>query len=108
VNFVGTHFGGSLYATVDPHLMILLIHRLGADCVVWDGAASIDFARPGRCTVSATLRVTDAEADAIRAAAAGGEKQLPQWRLEVVDEDGSTVAKVLKTLYGRRKPEALA
>ena len=31
VNLVGTHFGGSLYSMVDPHLMILLTQRLGPD-----------------------------------------------------------------------------
>ncbi len=41
-NFVGTHFGGSLYSMVDPHLMVLLIHRLGPDYVVRDKEANID------------------------------------------------------------------
>ncbi len=31
-NLVGTHFGGSLYAMVDPHLMILLVHSVGESC----------------------------------------------------------------------------
>ena len=58
VNLVGTHFGGSLYAMVDPHLMILLKLRLGPEYVVWDQAATIEFLRPGRGTVSATFIVT--------------------------------------------------
>ncbi|HEY3270721.1 MAG TPA: DUF4442 domain-containing protein, partial [Geothrix sp.] len=28
-NYVGTIFGGSLYAGVDPFYMLMLIHRLG-------------------------------------------------------------------------------
>ncbi len=28
-NYVGTHFGGSLYAMVDPFLMVMLLHNLG-------------------------------------------------------------------------------
>ncbi len=28
-NAVGTHFGGSLYSMVDPHLMLLLMGLLG-------------------------------------------------------------------------------
>lgn len=103
VNLVGTHFGGSLYAMVDPHLMILLIERLGPDYVVWDKSATIEFLRPGRGTVHATIRVTDDEVDAIRAATSGGEKHLSQWTLEIVDEEGAVVASVLKTLYVRRK-----
>ncbi len=41
-NAVGSHFGGSLYSMVDPHLMLLLMKLLGEDYVVWDKAASID------------------------------------------------------------------
>ena len=102
VNVVGSHFGGSLYAMVDPHLMLLLRHRLGSEYVVWDKAAHIEFVRPARGTVHATVRVTDAEIETIRAATASGEKHLPQWRLEVENADGEVVATVLKTLYVRR------
>lgn len=101
-NLVGTHFGGSLYAMVDPHLMILLLQRLGPGYVVWDRAAKIDFLRPGRGTVSATIRVTEAEVAAIREATASGDKHLPEWTLEVLDEEGEVVAMVHKTLYVRR------
>jgi acyl-coenzyme A thioesterase PaaI-like protein len=101
-NLVGTHFGGSLYAMVDPHLMILLMRRLGPGYVVWDRSAAIDFRRPGRGTVHATIRVTDGEVDAIVAATANGDKHLPEWTLEIVDDDGGLVATVHKTLYVRR------
>ena len=107
-NFVGTHFGGSLYAMVDPHLMILLIRRLGPDYVVWDQSATIDFLRPGRGTVHVTVRVTDAEVEEIRAATASGEKHLPEWTLEVTDENDEVVATVLKILYVRRRREAVS
>ena len=100
-NLVGTHFGGSLYAMVDPHLMILLTHRLGPDYQVWDKSASIDFLQPGRGTVESTIRLSDAEVDRIRTATADGSKHLPEWTLEIVDEAGKPVAVVRKTLYVR-------
>ncbi len=103
VNLVGTHFGGSLYAMVDPHLMILLTLRLGPEYVVWDQSAVIEFLRPGRGTVHATIRVTESEIEAIRSATADGGKHLPEWRLEIQDEQGDVVATVLKTLYVRRR-----
>lgn len=105
-NLVGTHFGGSLYAMVDPHLMILLMRRLGPDYVVWDRAATIDFLKPGRRTVQAAIRVTEDEIDAVRAATAGGEKHLPEWLIEIVDEGGEVIATVKKVLYVRRTREA--
>ena len=103
VNLVGTHFGGSLYAMVDPHLMILLIQRLGPDYVVWDQEANIDFRKPGLGTVHATIRITDKEVEAIRSATADGDRHLPQWTLAILDEQDEVVATVLKTLYVRRK-----
>lgn len=102
-NLVGTHFGGSLYAMVDPHLMILLTRRLGPDYVVWDQAASIDFLRPGRGTVHATIRVTEAEVERIREATADGSKARPDWSLDIVDEGGGIVARVHKILYVKRR-----
>jgi acyl-coenzyme A thioesterase PaaI-like protein len=103
VNFVGTHFGGSLYSMVDPHLMILLMRRLGPDYVVWDIEANSKFRKPGVGTVRAAICITDAEVEAILAATANGDKHLPQWTLEVLDEQDEVVATVLKTLYVRRK-----
>ncbi|HIF07935.1 MAG TPA: DUF4442 domain-containing protein, partial [Gemmatimonadetes bacterium] len=103
VNLVGTHFGGSLYSMVDPHLMLMLIHRLGPDYVVWDKEATIDFQMPGRGTVHATIRITDAEVEGIRAATGNGDKHPLQWTLSVLDEKDEVVATVLKTLYVWRK-----
>jgi acyl-coenzyme A thioesterase PaaI-like protein len=102
VNLVGTHFGGSLYSMVDPHLMFLLIQRLGTDYVVWDKEANINFRKPGLGTVHATIRITDEEVEAIRSATANGDKHLPQWTLVILDAQDEVVATVLKTLYVRR------
>lgn len=103
-NLVGTHFGGSLYAMVDPHLMILLMQQLGPGYTVWDKSATIDFLRPGRGVVSATVRVSRSEVQAIRTATADGLPAYPEWTIEILDEDGSVVAAVGKTLYVRKDP----
>ena len=42
-NYVGTHYGGSLYSMTDPFYMLMLIENLGKDFIVWDKAAKIDF-----------------------------------------------------------------
>ena len=103
-NLVGTHFGGSLYAMVDPHLMILVMRRLGPGYVVWDKSASIDFLKPGVGTVSARIQITDAEIKSIRTACEGGDRHLPKWTVAIMDEKGDMVASVTKTLYVRREP----
>ncbi len=40
-DYVGTHFGGSLYSMTDPFLMLMLIEMLGPGYVVGDRSASI-------------------------------------------------------------------
>ena len=34
-NYVGTHYGGSLYSMTDPFFMLMLIENLGKDYIVW-------------------------------------------------------------------------
>lgn len=102
-NFVGTQFGGSLYAMCDPFFMLMLMERLGPAYVVWDRAASIEFLRPGRGTVRAVFELPPARVAEIRAAADAGEKVLPRFEVSVVDGAGETVARVEKTLYVRRR-----
>ena len=103
-NFVGTHFGGSLYAMVDPHLMLLLIHLLGRDYIVWDKAAAIEFVKASRRKVRAVIKVTDEDLAAIKRQTAGGEKHLADFDVDIVDADQDLVARVKKTIYVRRKP----
>ena len=103
-NYVGTHFGGSLYSMVDPFYMLMVMTVLGRDYVVWDKAADIEFVRPGKGRVFAHFQLTDAMIDDIRTNTDGGEKYLPCWPVDIVDGDGNRVAVVNKTLYIRRKP----
>jgi len=49
-NYVGTHYGGSLYSMADPFYMLMLMENLGRDFVVWDKSASIRFRKPGKGT----------------------------------------------------------
>lgn len=106
-NAFGTHFGGSLYAMCDPFFVLMLVPRLGPDYLVWDKAASIDFIKPGRGTVTAVFDWDASEIEEILARTANGEKYEPQRVVEVRDERGELVARVRKTLYVRkRRPEA--
>ena len=102
-NYVGTHFGGSLFAMTDPFWMILLLQRLGRDHVVWDRAAGITFEKPGRGTVHAAFHLDDAVVDSIRSQAAGGDKVLHWFDVDVRDSGGDVVAHVRKQVYVRRK-----
>ena len=102
-NYVGTHFGGSLFAMTDPFWMLLVMHRIGDGYVVWDKAAAIEFEKPGRGLVSAEFRLEEAVLEELRAAAAGGDKVLRWFETPVRDAAGEVVALVRKQLYVRRK-----
>ena len=105
-NYVGTHFGGSLFAMTDPFWMILVLQRLGRDYLVWDQAAEIRFVKPGRGLVTVDFDLDEAVLDEIRAAASGGEKVLRWFEMDVRDAAGDVVAKVRKQVYVRRKRPA--
>ena len=102
-NFVGTHFGGSLFAMTDPFWMLLTMNALGPDYIVWDQAGAIEFLAPGRGKVSVEFRLDDAVLEELRAATADGEKALRWFETDVRAADGSVVARVRKQLYVRRK-----
>lgn len=102
-NYVGTHFGGSLFAMTDPFWMIMTLRALGKDHVVWDKAGEIEFIRPGRGTVHAAFDLDDATIEAIRTATADGSKYLHWFTTDVVDASGELVARVRKQVYVRRK-----
>lgn len=106
-NYVGTLFGGAIFAMTDPWWMVLVLRSLGKDYVVWDKAAEIEFVAPGRSKVRAEFEVTEEILDELRAAAAGGAKVLRWFETDVVADDGTVVARVRKQLYVReRRKEA--
>lgn len=107
-NYVGTQFGGSLYAMTDPFFMLMLMNVLGRDYIVWDQAAKIDFVSPGKGTVRARFRLAPEEIERLTAEAESGAPLRPVYTVEVHDEQDVLVARVEKTLYVRKKKPASA
>lgn len=102
-NYVGTLFGGSLFAMTDPFWMLMIMRNLGPGYVVWDQAAEIHFVAPGRASVTATFELTQGVLDEIVEAAADGDKVLRWFEVDVVTADGTVVARVRKQVYVRRR-----
>ena len=102
-NYVGTHFGGSLFSMVDPFFMIMLIELLGTGYVVWDKAGTIRFRRPGRGTVRAKLEISPGRVQEIRAAVGSAGKLEETFRVEIRDARGDVVAEVEKLVSVRKK-----
>jgi Domain of unknown function (DUF4442) len=102
-NYVGTHYGGSLYSMTDPFYMVMLIENLGREYVVWDKSASIRFRRPGKGRVRAEFRLAEWQIEEIRRALENEEKIEREFAVEVKDEEGAMVAEVKKLLHFRKK-----
>lgn len=102
-NYVGTIFGGSMYAAVDPIYMVLLIHILGPDYVVWDKAATIRFRKPGRSTLHARFTVPSEDTDNIRKVLETTKSIERTYTIDLQDAQGVTCASVEKLIYIRKK-----
>jgi len=102
-NYVGTHYGGSLYSMTDPFYMLMLMDNLGPGYIVWDKAATIRFRKPGKGRVKAEFRLTDQQLDDIRTQLTTLEKYEPSFLVEVRNEAGEVVAEVQKVIHIRRK-----
>ena len=105
-NYVGTHFGGSLFALTDAFYMLMLMANLGRDYIVWDKAATIRYRKPGKGTVRAEFRLTDSQLDDIREKLETLPKYEPTFKVEVKDEQGTVIAEVDKLLHVRKKDAA--
>ncbi len=102
-NYVGTHFGGSIFAMTDPFYMLILMKQLGKDYIVWDKSAEIEFKKPGKGKLTAHFNITQKQVKDIKDKADKNNKVEPQFKVDILDEDGDVVAEVRKTLYVRRK-----
>lgn len=102
-NYVGTQFGGAIYAMTDPFYMLMLINILGNGYIVWDKAASIRFKKPGRSDLFAEFALLDSEIEEIQQKLLRAEKMDWKKTVLVTDSDGTVIAEVEKTVNIRRK-----
>lgn len=103
-NYVGTHFGGSMYSMTDPWFMFILLENLGPGYIVWDKAAAIRFLKPGKGTLRAVFELSQEQIDDARRTAEEKGKAEPVYTADIVDEEGVKIAVVEKTIYVRKKP----
>jgi uncharacterized protein DUF4442 len=87
----------------DPFYMLMLMANLGRDYIVWDKAARIRYRKPGKGTVHAEFRLTEAQLDDIRDKLKTLPKYEPTFQVEVKDESGEVVAAVEKLIHVRKK-----
>lgn len=102
-NYVGTHFGGSLYSMTDPFYMLMLLNKLGKNYIVWDKSGSIRYKKPAKGAIYAKFELLDDQLEAIKQLADSGEKCEPVFNIQIKDAEEQVVAEVSKTLSIKRK-----
>ncbi len=101
-NYVGTAFGGTLYAMTDPFFMIMMLRQLGPGFVVWDRAGAVRYLKPGRGVITADFALPETEVERVRAALQNSNKLDQMYSVDLRDAQGELVAQVEKTLYIRK------
>lgn len=98
-NYVGTIYGGSMYAGIDPIYMLMLIKNLGKNYLVWDKAANIRFKRPGKETLFADFLLTETELNEIKEILQTQKSVDRIYKVELKNKNGKTHCIIEKTLY---------
>jgi len=102
-NYVGTIYGGSMYASIDPIYMLMLIKILGPEFTVWDKAAKIRFRKPGKDTLFADFKLTGEEIAEIKRLAENERSIDRIYNVELKDKGGVVHAQIEKTIYISKK-----
>tara|TARA_Y100000817_G_scaffold301800_1_gene282122 strand:- start:186 stop:671 length:486 start_codon:yes stop_codon:yes gene_type:complete len=104
-NYVGTHFGGSLYAMTDPFYMLMFLHNLDRSYIVWDKSAHINFKKPGKGKVTAHFKLEQEDIEHVISDLEDSERGSILWEkmVYVKDESGDVVAEINKVVYIKKK-----
>jgi len=102
-NYVGTLFGGSLFAMTDPFYMVMVMKNLGKGYIVWDKKSEIDYVSPGKSTVYAEFNLWDNDLEDIKREVETSGKYLKWFEVDIKAADGTVVAIVKKQIYVRKK-----
>ena len=101
-NYVGTAFGGTLYAMTDPFYMLLMLRQLGPGYVVWDRAGAVRYLAPGKGVITANFELPAAEVARVRGLLGDSGKLDQTYTVDLTDAANQLIAQVEKTLYIRK------
>lgn len=105
-NYVGTMFGGSMYAAGDGVFMVMLIKTLGPGFIIWDKTATVRFRKPARTTLYGRFLLSPEEIEDIRTSTAGGDAVERIHRVELTDRAGTVHAEIEWLIHIRRRDAA--
>ena len=97
-NLFGVHFGGAIYALVDPFYVLMLVKGLGRDFIVWDKSAEVKFLKPGKGTLRAEFHISTEEMEGIRKTVLNKKRYLFKKNIEVLNDKDEVVASIDKVV----------
>lgn len=98
-NYVGTIFGGSLFAATDPIYMVQLIQILGNEYVVWDKSSRVHFKRPAVNDAYTAFEFTEEEIVSLKDEVKQTKELDLVKKLELKGKDGTLYCEIEKTIY---------
>ena len=102
-NYVGTMFGGSMYAAIDPVYMVMFMKLLGPEYRIWDKAANIQYRRPGRSDLHAVFTISDDEIASLRNELLRTDRLDRTYQVKLLDENNKVTAIIEKTLHFQKQ-----
>lgn len=103
LNRVGTVYGGSIYSSVDPYFMLMMMWILGTEYVVWDKAAKVKFLRPITGKVKARFFLSEELIEKTKKEISEKGETVFDLPLKYEDESGTLYATFEKTVYAASK-----
>ncbi|PWU01877.1 MAG: DUF4442 domain-containing protein [Candidatus Melainabacteria bacterium] len=102
-NYIGTIFGGSMFAATDPIYMLMLIKCLGPEYSVVDKGASIRFLRLAKETLYATCILSEEELEEIKTQLKTQAKLDKNYAINLLTKNGEVCASIERTINIRRR-----
>ncbi|HUH60358.1 MAG TPA: DUF4442 domain-containing protein [Candidimonas sp.] len=98
-NFVGSLYGGSLFAVTDGVHVAMLLTTLHRDVIIWDKAAAIRYRKPAYCTVYADIHLLPADLDEITRELDADHETSRRYTIELKDKAGTVYTVVERMVY---------
>lgn len=98
-NFVGSLYGGSLFAVTDGVHVAMLLSTLSRDVVVWDKAAAIRYRKPAFCALYADFHLSTSELNQIAADLDEHHETSRKFTIELKDKAGNIYTVVERMVY---------
>ena len=98
-NYVKTIFGGSMFSATDPFYVIMFMHMLGKEFIVWDKSANIRFKRPSKIPLYMVFKISPELLEKVKNEVKTSGETTHIAHLQWIDKDKNVYAELERTIY---------